>query len=241
MIYNHVRIVIVTGLSALLWVACAPEERAAEMNQRADERIDGPSPTATPATPPPADSSVDSSAQSSSVGSSSPGVALDRTSGTGSSSTESPSAAAAEGPEGVVLTRSVAAGEVDLGIYVGHLPFHPVDDVSFMEHPLVDLAVREAVMDDDVREMILTSEGPQPPVFVYNETGVSNLDEDLGEEARVAAWGCREQACDTHNWTIVLYRDGSEPEVCYHLEGQTQWLRAGQPPEATDNACPTDS
>lgn len=237
MIYNHVRIMIVTGLSALLWVACAPEERAAETSQRADERIDGPTPPATPASPP----STDNTTQPSSVGSSSTGAALDRASGTGSSSEEAPATAAAEGPEGVVLTRSVAAGEVDLGIYVGHLPFHPIDDVSFMEHPLVELAVREAVTDDDVREMILTSQGPQPPVFVYNETGVSNVDEDLGEEVRVAAWGCREQACESHNWTIVLYRDGTEPEVCYHLEGQTQWLRAGQPPEPTDNACPNDS
>lgn len=237
MICNHVRTMIVTGLSALLWVSCSPEEQAAETAQRADERIDSPPPATTPASPP----NTGATTPSSSVGSSSAGTSLARSSGAGSSSADSQSAAAAEGPEGVVLTRSVAAGEVDLGIYVGHLPFHRVDDVSFMEHPLVELAVRDAVMDDDVREMILTSQGPQPPVFVYNETGVSNVDEDLGEEARIAAWGCREQACETHNWTIVLYRDGTEPEVCYHVEGETQWLRAGQPPEATDNACPTDS
>src|SRR5690554_3231060 len=182
MIYNHARIMGVLGAAAVLGLACSPQQEVEENNQRVIDRIEGPSPTGSPVSPPSTDNS---SIESSSVGSSSPGRNLDRSPGT--SALETPSEAAAEGPEGVVLTRSVAAGEVDLGIYIGHLPFEPVDDVSFMEHPLVELAVRDAVTDDDVRTMILTSQGPQPPVFVYNETGVSNVDEDLGEEARIAA------------------------------------------------------
>lgn len=214
MICNSTRVMLTVGASALFLIqaACSPEQRAAETAQRADERIEAPAPAANPVSPP----------------------------NQGSSAVQTPSEAAAEGPEGVVLTRSVAQGEVDLGIYVGHYPFHPVDDVSFMEHPLVDLAVRDAVADEHVRDLILTSEGPQTPVFVFNESGVSNLDEDLGAEARVAAWGCTEQSCDVQNWTVIMYRDGTEPEVCYHVEGQTQWLRPGQPPESVETPCPTD-
>ena len=119
------------------------------------------------------------------------------------------------------------ASAVDLSRYVGKYPSDRVGGVRFRDQPAVRAAIVRTTPKGVVREALLHGAGPETPIVVRNR--------------RLLSWACEAHNCGSHNWTLLVAADGSDPEVCYHdLDaGGTRWFRDGVVERGRTGDCPS--
>ncbi|HEX8653621.1 MAG TPA: hypothetical protein VF693_00150 [Allosphingosinicella sp.] len=97
--------------------------------------------------------------------------------------------------------RPPALQRVDLSPYAGKYAFDRVGGVAFLSHPSVRSAVAHAAPNRAIRRWVLSS-ATSGPIDI-------NGDELL-------YWGCEPHNCGSHNWGIVIERDGRSARICYY-------------------------